>query len=246
VSAQRQRQAVSEYSALIHRAGWVANHDGNVSMREGGRFFITPTATSKRLCPPDSIVECDLSGKAAGGRGKPPSEVALHAGAYRARADAAAVIHAHPPHASAFALAQRPIPRVAMPEVFVSLGEEIPLVGLYLPKDGAVADAVGAALASADVALLAGNGAISVGVDLEQAFLRMELLEHFAKILAIAGGGIGAPVPLDENERARLIELRREAGLARAPAQVKDERVLRATVREVVAEEVRRVLGVTK
>ncbi len=243
MNAQKIRQAVSEYSTLIHRSGWAANHDGNVSMREGDRFFITPTATSKRLCPPESIVECDLSGKAVGHRGKPPSEVALHVGAYRGRKDVTAVIHAHPPHTSAFALAQRPLKPIAMPEVIVSLGEQIPLVPLFLPKDAAVIDAVKGALDLADAVLLSGNGAITVGVDLEQAYLRMELLEHYAKILSIALGPVGTPALLDENTRVRLRQMRKDAGLLRAEGAS----VAAKSVRDVVAEEVQRVLsGVTK
>jgi L-fuculose-phosphate aldolase len=214
-------------------------------MREGDRFFITPTATSKRLCPPESIVECDPAGKAVGQRGKPPSEVALHVGAYRGRKDVTAVIHAHPPYASAFALAQRPLQPITMPEVLVSIGEAVPLVPLFLPKDAAVIEAVEAALDVADAALLAGNGAITVGVDLEQAYLRMELLEHFAKILTIALGPVGPPAALDDNARAKLRGMRKDAGLLRTPKG--SDPVVAKSVRDVVAEEVQRVLsGVTK
>jgi L-fuculose-phosphate aldolase len=214
----QQRKAVSTFSVELFRRGFVANHDGNVSARVGrdGRFLVTPTAVSKRLCTPESIVECDARGQPVG-RGKPPSELALHLAAYR-RPDVQAVIHAHPPHASAFALAQAPLSPVAMPEVVVSLGPTIPLVPLFLPRDPAVEDAVAAALAVADVALLAGNGVIAVGPDLETAYLRLELVEHYARILAIARGGVGAPVPLDPASEARLMDMRRKAGLAREAA----------------------------
>jgi L-fuculose-phosphate aldolase len=243
--APRVKKEIAEFSALIWERGWVANHDGNVSAKsgEGDRFLITPTATSKRLCAPETIVECNLSGIPVG-RGKPPSEVAMHLGAYRARKDVAAVIHAHPPHASAFALARVELGCPAMPEVVVSLGESIPLVPLLLPKDPATADLIGAALELADAALLAGNGAITVGPDLETAFLRMELLEHYAKILAIARGNVGAPVALDAGQKERLLEMRKAAGLARAPK--KAAATADSNVRRVVAEEVRRALGVEK
>lgn len=241
-AAPQIRREVAEYSALLWERGWVANHDGNVSSRGGDsdRFLITPTATSKRVCSADTIVECDLSGKPVS-RGKPPSEVALHSGAYRARKDVRAVIHAHPPYASAFALARVELGCPAMPEVVVSLGDNIPLVPLLLPKDPATADAIANAMERADVALLAGNGAIAVGPDLETAFLRMELLEHYAKIVAVAKGGVGAPVALDAAQRERLLEMRKAAGLLRTP-QAKPV----SAVRKVVAEEVRRALGVEK
>lgn len=246
----RVRKEVSEYSTLLWKMGWVANHDGNVSAKsgEGDRFAITPTATSKRLCPPDSIVECDLSGKPVS-RGKAPSEVALHVGAYRARKEARAVIHAHPPHASAFALARVEIGAVVMPEVVVSLGESIPLVPLLLPKDPATADAIAAAFALGDAVLLAGNGALTCGVDLEQAYLRMELLEHYAKILTTSRAAGLTPAPLDPAQRERLLEMRKAAGLLvpnkAAPKSTQDPNVGN-NVRRIVAEEVRRALGASK
>lgn len=245
-SAPQLKKEIAAYSALLWERGWVANHDGNVSAKGGAadRFFITPTATSKRLCPPDSIVECDLSGKPVS-RGKPPSEVALHLGAYKARNDARAVIHAHPPHATAFSLARVELGCPSIPEIVVSLGAAIPLVPLLLPKDPATAEQIGAAMELADVALLAGNGALAIGPDLETAYLRLELLEHYAKILTVAKSAGVAPVQLDASQRERLLEMRKAAGLARpAPAAKKAE--AGSAVRKVVAEEVRRALGVEK
>lgn len=246
-SAPQLKKEVAEYSTLIWERGWVANHDGNVSVKGGAadRFFITPTATSKRLCPPDSIVECDLSGKPVS-RGKPPSEVALHLGAYKARSDVRAVIHAHPPHVSAFALARVELGCPSMPELVVSLGATIPLVPLLLPKDPATAEQIGAAMEVADVALLAGNGAIAVGPDLETAYLRMELLEHYAKILTVAKSAGVAPVALDASQRERLLEMRKAAGLARPSSPAREKSAPVSAVRKVVAEEVRRALGVEK
>jgi L-fuculose-phosphate aldolase len=264
VIANQSKKSVSEYSLMLHQRGWVANHDGNVSQRSGDRFYITPTSTSKRLCDAEAIVECDLAGKPIG-RGKPPSEVALHAGAYRARPDAMAVIHAHPPHASAFALVGRELGPIAMPEVVVSLGERIPLVSLLLPKDPEAGRAVGAALESADVALLAGNGAIAIGDDLEQAYLRLELVEHYARIMIAAEGAVGRVSALDPRAIERLLEMRKQSGLAgpssgRADPQDRDpnpplhpshragepSRVVATSVRQVVAEEVQRALGVQR
>ena len=142
------------------------------------------------------------------------------------------------------ALVQAELGPVAMPEVVVSLGEHIPLVPLFVPKDDAVGAAVGAALQGADVALLAGNGVVAVGPDLETAYLRVELLEHYAHILCIARGGVGEPVPLGATQRAALLDLRKKAGLARGPAPAATATAApMGDLRAVVAEEVRRVLG---
>ena len=244
--ARRLAAEVSRYALLVHERGWVANHDGNVSARLGAGFLITPTAVSKRHCTAETLVRCDADGRPQG-RGRPPSEVALHVGAYRGRADVQAVLHAHPPHASAFALTGRPLPPVSMPEVLVSLGEHIPLMPRVLPKDPSAEGLAAEVVARADVALMGGNGALAVGPDLETAFLRMELLEHYCRIQAILMAGVGAAAPLSEAERVSLLELRVKAGLHRGPAPVAPvARSVQPDLRQVVAEEVRRALGDVK
>ncbi len=240
------KRLVSEYSTALHDRGWVANHDGNVSARTSdGGFLITPTAVSKRHCPPDSIVQCDDAGKPRS-RGRPPSEVALHVGVYRSRTKVQAVIHAHPPYASAFAVARQPLEPVAMPEIVVSLGDRIPLAPLVLPKDPGAADVAAQAVSGADVALLTGNGVLAVGDDLEQAYLRLELVEHYAKIMSVARC-IGGAVPLEQAALHRMLELRAKAGLGPPPgAAPPASPSVGDQLRPIIAEEVRRVLGGNK
>lgn len=232
------RRDVSRYSVRIWEKGWVANHDGNVSQREGDGFFVTPTGVSKRDCTPESIVHCSLEGEPLS-RGRPPSEVGLHVGTYRGREDARAVIHAHPPYASAFALARKALGTVNMPEVVVSLGDRIPLGPLVLPKQAHLAEEIEALMTSFDAVLLAGNGALTLGDSLEQAYLRMELVEHYAHIVWTASGPPGPPVPLSSDERAYLQSLRPPAARRRADlgAVPREDRV-----RAVVDREVRRRL----
>jgi len=245
-SAFELRHQISNTSRELHARGWVANHDGNVSHRlpRGAGFLITPTAISKRDTKAEGLAAVSLAGEPTG-RQKPPSEVQLHVGAYRARAEVMAVIHAHPPEASAFALAGRSLGPIAMPEVVVSLGAELPLVPLLLPKDPSSAAQVEEALRYADAALLSGNGVITAGVDLEQALLRMELVEHYAKILSRALA-LGSPVrPLSDDALAKLLDMRAKAGLVvrpqGAPAAAKPKAT--GALRSIVTEEVRRALG---
>jgi L-fuculose-phosphate aldolase len=243
-SAFELRHQISNTSRELHARGWVANHDGNVSHRlpRGAGLLITPTAISKRDTKADGLATVSMAGEPSG-KQKPPSEVQLHVGAYRARAEVMAVIHAHPPEASAFALAGRSLGPIAMPEVVVSLGAELPLVPLLLPKDSAAAGQVEEALRYADAALLAGNGVITVGVDLEQALLRMELVEHYAKILSRALA-LGAPLrPLPEEALTKLLEMRAKAGLVVRPAAPKAASKASGALRAIVGEEVRRALG---
>ncbi len=235
-------RSVSEYALALHDRQWVANHDGNVSMRRDDGFLITPTGISKRVCFPETIVACNAQGTPIG-RGRPPSEVALHKGAYEARAAIGAVIHAHPPYASAYALAQRSL-SPQMPEVVVSIGPFIPVLPRMLPKDPSAAQVLSQAMRAYDVVLLAGNGVLTVGPDLETAYLRLELIEHYARILSIAESSAGAPAPLTADELDRLVAIRKKAGLhLEAAATVTPARGdVAIAVREVVAEEVRRAL----
>src|SRR5262249_33485096 len=102
----QKRAEVAEFAQRLHARGWVANHDGNISIRlSGGRFLATPTSTSKAAVRPDSLIIVDESGARVGGPGRPFSEIGLHLTVYRARPDVAAVVHAHPPTATGFAVA---------------------------------------------------------------------------------------------------------------------------------------------
>lgn len=200
-------------SRRLHQLGWVANHDGNISLRlTGKRLLITPTAYSKYDVDDASLIVVDSDGKVLEGRKKPFSELELHLAAYRARPEVEVVIHAHPPHATAFGLAGLELSPIAMPEIVVSLGDRIPTVPRAMPKTPEAVKGVEAAASQVDAMLLAGNGALTLGADLSQALLRMELVEHYAKILTISRQ-LGQVSPLPESDVAKLLEARKKAGL---------------------------------
>ncbi len=191
------RAALVVVSHRLHRAGWVANHDGNASaLLDDGRVIATPTAVSKAEVTPESLVTLNAEGAVIGGTRKVFSEIALHRCAYRVREDVRAVLHAHPPHATAMAVAGVGLGAPFMAEPVVSLGREIPLIPHLLPgeDDAALAEA----LTRADAVILGNHGVLTVGPDLETCLLRMELVEHLAKIftLSLPHGG---PRPLDES-----------------------------------------------
>lgn len=209
----RLRAELVELSRRLHQNGWVANHDGNLSVRlKGERLLITPTATSKRDVDDASLLIVDLEGKVLEGRKRPFSELDLHLAAYRARPEVNAVIHAHPPHATAWGLCGLELSPIAMPEIVVSLGNRIPTVPRMMPRDADGLKLVQAQAAEYDAILLSGNGALTLGDDLVQALLRMELVEHYARILTVARS-LGPVSPLSEAETAKLLEARRKAGL---------------------------------
>lgn len=213
------QQALSTWSKRVHAAGWVANHDGNLSVRlsDGERFLATPTAFSKAFVEPHDVVTVDVEGKKLHGRRRLFSEWHLHRACYRARPDVRCVIHAHPPVATAFGLARRPLGVPALPEMVVSLGASLPLLDYAPPRserqDAALAEAL--TTGDADVVLLAGNGVLAVGEDLEQAYLRLELCEHYARIVSHALP-LGGPEPLPRQDVEALLAARTRAGLGRA------------------------------
>ncbi|HEY3355651.1 MAG TPA: class II aldolase/adducin family protein [Polyangia bacterium] len=219
----RLREALCDYSRRLHARGWVANHDGNLSVRAGAaRVLCTPTATSKAAVGADGIVLIESLEDASRvvGRGKPPGEVNLHLCAYRARPDVRAVVHAHPPTATAIGLAgSKLLERPLLPEAVVSLGPCVPTVPVAAPGKAAAA-ALAPFLCDYDAVLIAGNGVLAVGDDLEQAYLRLELVEHLARI-ALAAHQLGATPGLPAELLPALLESRRKAGLgpeARKPA----------------------------
>jgi L-fuculose-phosphate aldolase len=209
---------VAAFARALHDAGWVANHDGNVSARasDGRRFFATPTALSKRLVQPEDIIVVDIEGKVLSGRRKLFGEWHLHAAAYAARSDVNAVIHAHPVSSTAVGVSRVSLGVPPLPEMVVSLGANVPTLEYALPKSKAQDLALAQALdvGDADAVLLAGNGALAVGVDLEQAFLRLELVEHWAKIV-IAAAPLGGAKALPADDVKKLLEARTKAGLGR-------------------------------
>ena len=165
----------------------------------------------------EDIVVVDIDGKVLSGRRKLFGEWHLHAAAYAARADVNAVIHAHPVASTAVGIARKELGTPPLPEMIVSLGANVPTLEYALPKskaqDAALANALD--VDDADAVLIAGNGALSVGVDLEQAFLRLELVEHWAKIV-VASAHLGGMVGLPVDDVKKLLEARTKAGLGRA------------------------------
>jgi L-fuculose-phosphate aldolase len=121
-------------------------------------------------------------------------------------------LHAHPPFATAYGLADLELQPLSIPEIVVSLGDRIPTIPRFMPKDPEGAKRVSTEAAKYDAMLLSGNGALTLGSDLGQALLRMELVEHYAKILQIACT-IGAVRPLAQPEVEALLQARKKAGL---------------------------------
>jgi L-fuculose-phosphate aldolase len=207
------RREVALASRDLWERGWVANHDGNVTARVApGRIVATPTGLSKRRLGPDQLLVVDEQKRVVSGRLRAFSELGLHLRVYDRRSDVRAVVHAHPPHATARAVSGHGM-RCFLPEAVVSLGVEVPLVPFAPPGDAAER-ALAPYVEAYDAVLLEGHGVMSWGDDVEQAYLRMELVEHLAHIAWLAER-TGGPRPLPEDILPELLRARARAGLGR-------------------------------
>lgn len=215
-SEEHARAAIVEIGRRLHAREYVASNDGNVSVRlDAGRLLTTPTGVSKGFMTPDMLVVTDFEGrKLAGGR-NPSSELLMHLAVYRHRPEVNAVVHAHPPVATGFAVAGIELNRAVLAEVVTTLGS-IPIADYGTPSTHELADAVGRYITTHDGLLLANHGALTVSGDLMSAYYKMETVEHFARISLVARL-LGGERLLSREEVTRLQSLRGTYGIA-APA----------------------------
>ena len=211
-SFQELREDLCRVCTLLYQRGYVAGSDGNVSLRAGeGKILITPSGVSKGRLTPEMPVLCDLEGRVLAGDRHPSSEAAMHLLVYRQRPDAGAVVHAHPPAATAFAACRRPLDVPYLTEVVSGLGP-IPVAPYALPSTPEVPESIRPFLRDHRGVLLANHGALTWGGGLWEAFDRMEQLEHTAKIyLNIALLGAGVPLTGEQVEALRGLDGRYRA-----------------------------------
>lgn len=208
------RKEIAAVAQHLHAAGWVANHDGNVTARDGQRYIATPTATSKRLIQERDLIEVDGKG-AVIGSGKVFGEIGLHLCVYERRPDIGAVVHAHPPFATAIASSRgNAIETPFIAEALVSLGPKIPKVA-YAQPGAPAKEALAPWCELVDAVLLGNHGVIAWGKDCETALLRLELVEHLAKI-ATHAQAFGGVEPLPSSAIQPLLAARAKANLGRA------------------------------
>ena len=196
----------------MHERGWVASNDGNVSVRlQDGTLLATPTGVSKGRMQPEDLICCDLEGQKLEGHREVTSEIAMHTTVYRLRPDIHAVVHAHPPVATGFAVAGRPLTLAILPEVIIGLGC-VPLASYGLPGTSELTEGMLPFIPKYDALLMANHGAVCYGDTLDCAYYRMETLEHFARI-ALVAELLGGPKVLPREEVSKLFAARDRYGV---------------------------------
>ncbi|RLD09983.1 class II aldolase/adducin family protein [candidate division KSB1 bacterium] len=203
------KKLLVEIGRRVWARGYVAANDGNFSVRlSENRILTTPTGVSKGFMSTEMIVKVDAQGKVIEGshRYKPSSELPMHLEVYRQRPDVQAVVHAHPPYATSFAVAGIPLDRCVLPEAVLTLGA-VPVAPFALPSTEEVPLSIRELIRETDVILLENHGALTVGPDLQSAYFKMETLEHAAHIIWNALQ-LGKVNELSAENRDRLFDLR--------------------------------------
>ena len=205
---REEREAVCRVGKLLYDRGYVAANDGNISVKVAeNRLLITPSGVSKGRMTPEMLLVTDMDGTVIEGDRHPSSEGKMHLEVYRGRPDVNAVVHAHPPVSTAFAVCRRGLETPYLSELVAGLGQVPCTPSFAMLSTEEVPESVRPYLAEHNALLLANHGALAWGGDLWEAFDRLETVEHTAKIVLNAqllGGG----VPLTEEEVARLQGLR--------------------------------------
>jgi L-fuculose-phosphate aldolase len=186
--------------------------DGNVSQRLAKDVLVsTPAGLCKGMLAPTDLVKTDLDGKLLPGQqARPSTELLMHLSIYRKRRDVQAVVHAHPPYATAFAVAGLSLEGCILPEVILTMGA-VPLAPYGTPSTEEIPKAIEQYIENYDSILLANHGVVTVGKSLLEAYFRMERVEHFAKVTFVARM-LGSERVLTEEEIAKLREVQEKSG----------------------------------
>lgn len=205
------RERICEIGRRMYARNFVAASDGNISVRlEDGTFLCTPSGVSKGYMQPADLIVADEQGRFLQGAGKVTSEFPTHLACYEERPDVLAVVHAHPPNAIAFTLAGLSLSDPVLPEVVAAFGG-IPTTAYATPGTPEGNEAIRPLIGQADAVMLDRHGSVTVGKTVDEAYFKLEKLEHAAQTL-FAAHLLGELRPLSSDEVKRTLAARRAYG----------------------------------
>jgi L-fuculose-phosphate aldolase len=201
------RRQLARFSKWMYRLGFAPGTSGNLSVRlDGERILATPTGCSKYLLRASDMVIVDLNGKLLSGTRNVTSEIGMHMAVYQSRHDVQAVVHAHPPIATAFASCGMALDMPLCAELVMTLGA-IPLAAYATTGTDEVGASLSPYLRDHDAILMANHGLVTYGKDLLDAFMKLETTEHFAQV-CLAAHELGCPRLIEEDEIRKLKQAR--------------------------------------
>ena len=209
------RNEICEVCRLLYDRGYVVSNDGNVSARtERNTVLITPSGVGKGRVTPEMLVETDLEGNVLSGDRFPSSEGKMHWMIYRKRPDVGAVVHAHPPYSTAFAICRKPLKEAYLAELIIGLGD-VPVTDFAMLSTDEVPRSVEPFTADHNAVLLANHGSLAWGPTLLSAFDRLETVEqtaHIHYLVSQIGGGVEIPAEQADALRAKRAYYQKLAG----------------------------------
>lgn len=189
---QNLREAICWAGRRLYEQGFAVANDGNISVRlDNGYILTTPTGVSKGELTPDMLVVVNAAGEVIAGEMRPSTELKLHLHVYTRRSDVQAIVHAHPPYATCFAVVGRQLNEPLIAEAIVHLGA-VALAPYATPGTDELPNSIEPFVLTHNAILLANHGALTYGPDLKTAQFRMESIEFYAKITALSHQ-IGVP-----------------------------------------------------
>ena len=214
MAEKKHREDIVRYGKCLYERGFIAATDGNLSVRlDEDRILITPTCLCKGAMEPEDLVVTDLDGHKLEGERNVSSEVAMHVLIYRMRTDVRGIVHAHPPTATGFAAAGVALDQPLISEVVLTIGP-VPLAKYACPGTNGLSDSLRPFVPNHNAILMANHGVVTYGDDLDQAFMHMETVEHFAKIALVARTA-GQPQAIPPEEVKQLEAIREQLQAAR-------------------------------
>lgn len=224
------RDEIVRLGRMMHERQYVAATDGNLSVRlEDGSILATPTGCCKGMMQPEDMVVVDLEGRRKHGDRNVSSEIAMHLMIYRLRPDIRGIVHAHPPTATGFAAAGMALDQPLLSEAVLSLGS-VPLARYGTPGTHELTDSLMPLVPHYDAILMANHGVVTYGEDLMRAYMKMETVEHFAKV-SLVTMVLGRQKLLSENDVEKLVAARAlyegTAPLSRKPQAESGEELVR-------------------
>ena len=205
------KEQICEIGRRVYAKGFAAANDGNISIRLNDREVLcTPTMVSKGYLKPEDLCKVDYEGKQLAGTRKRSSEILLHLAVYKHNPKVNAVVHCHPPHATAFAVAQEPIPKCVLPEVEVFLGE-VPIAIYETPGTQKFADTIIPFVKNCNTIILANHGTVTFGPDLEKAYWNSEIIDAYCRILILARQ-LGRVNFFTDQQTRELLDLKKKLG----------------------------------
>ena len=206
------RKEIVKICQRLYEKGFIAAYDGNVSARvDLDRVLTTPSGVSKGFITEEDLIVTNLDGVKISGRLNPTSENVLHSLAYKMRPDINAVVHAHAPMAIAFSIAGVSLVEAILPEIVFTIGS-IPTAHYATPTTNEVPESIKELIKNHDAIILAKHGTLTVGKTVEEAYVKVEKIEHTAKVIYYARS-LGSVSRLSDDEVRKLLEVSGKFGL---------------------------------